>query len=503
MNRIRWYGPTLVLLATVLAILVAGPTMARKIVWAQQDERIALIRQDLDESPVLDEMSRAFRNVAEAVKPSVVNIQVLRRGDPRGGRGLEDLLPDLFERFEGERRPRRERPQQAPDEELERFNPSRPAGHGSGWVYDSQGHIVTNYHVIREADEIQVEFVDGREFSAEVVGTDPNTDIAVLRIDATDLHPARIATEEVAQGDIVFAFGSPFRFDFSMSQGIISGRARQLGILGRGGYENFIQTDAAINPGNSGGPLTNIRGEVVGMNTAIAQGERTPLQAPGFQGVGFAIPTPMVTEVADQLIDDGRVVRGFLGISIGDLTERQARAFGFEDGRGVLVHEPMPGLPAAEAGVEPEDIIIAVDGQRVETADELRFLIARMRPGTEVELTVFRDGETIELLRRLGLTNVEPFTEQHAAELGVDHMDGVIVGQVRRNSLAAQAGITPGSVIRSVQGESVASVAELSEQIQRVVEDDRDVPLRLRVAQWDPRDGRFRMQSLFIDVPRE
>ncbi len=522
MQRIRWYGPTLVLLATVLAIAVAGPEMARKMVWAHTDERITLIRQEQDENPVLDEMSRAFRNVAEVVKPSVVNIQVLRRGEAPGSR-LEELLPEFFDRRRDEQR------------EPDRFSPRRQHGHGSGWVYDGQGHIVTNDHVIRNADEIRVEFVDGREFTAEVVGQDPSTDIAVLRIDATDVHPARIAGEQVEQGDIVFAFGSPFRFDFSMSQGIISGRARQLGILGQTGYENFIQTDAAINPGNSGGPLTNIRGEVVGMNTAIAQERGSPFQAPGFQGVGFAIPAEMVVEVADQIIEQGHVVRGFLGISIEDLGEREARAFGLEHGRGVLVQEPMPGLPAAEAGVQAEDIITAVNGQPVETADELRFRIARIRPGTEVELTIFRDGEeltipvvlaelddrtagvrprpgrgveprrdaeAVQLLRRLGMEGVERFTPELAAEMNAEPIDGVFVAQVRRNSLASQAGLRPGMVIMSVMGEPVADVAELSEKIRTLIDGDEDVPVRLRVALWDPREERFRRHTLFLDVPR-
>ncbi|MEX0885740.1 MAG: trypsin-like peptidase domain-containing protein [Phycisphaeraceae bacterium] len=537
MNRIRWYGPTLVLLVTVLTVILTGPELARRIAWAHQDARITLIREDLDQSPVLDEMSRAFRNVAEVVKPSVVNIRIMRRADGRvqGRSELEQLLPDLFERFERRQQPDQNPPQ--PEQDIDPFSPSRPAGHGSGWVYDEQGHIVTNNHVIRNADEIVVEFVDGRTYVAEVAAVDVNTDIAVLRINATDVHPARVATEEVEQGDIVFAFGSPFRFDFSMSQGIISGRARQLGILGQRGYENFIQTDAAINPGNSGGPLTNIRGEVVGMNTAIAQDPNTPFQAPGFQGVSFAIPVALVVEIADQLIDDGRVVRGFLGIAIDDLTERQARAFGLDDDAGVLVHEPMPGLPAAKAGIQPEDIITAVDGEPVATAGELRFRIARTPPGREVVLTIFRDGEyqdvavvlgeltddrtaarprpgrageggaesdraSTELLRRMGIDRVDAFTEQHARELGTEPIDGVVITRVRPNSLASQAGLRPGSVIRAVMGEPVTSVAQLSERVQAFADADGDIPLRLAVAQWDPRDRRFRLQSLFIDLPR-
>ncbi|NJL31408.1 MAG: PDZ domain-containing protein, partial [Phycisphaerales bacterium] len=248
-------------------------------------------------------------------------------------------------------------------------------GSGSGWVYSADGHIITNNHVIEEADRIEVRFFNGESMDAVVVGTDPKTDVAVIKVDATKLHASTLATEPVEQGEIVFAFGAPFRFEFSMSQGIVSGQGRQLGILAeRQGYENFIQTDAAINPGNSGGPLTNIYGQVVGMNTAIAS------RTGAFNGLGFAIPIDMVKKVVDELIATGTVQRGYLGIFIEELDPRMARTFGY-DGKGVLVTNPIDGGPAAEAGVQRGDIITKVEGKPVSTPDELRNLVADLAPG--------------------------------------------------------------------------------------------------------------------------
>ncbi|HCD31399.1 MAG TPA: hypothetical protein DER01_03265 [Phycisphaerales bacterium] len=312
MVKVRWYGPTLVLLLTVLTIMVIGPSLSRQIVHAGKAEEIRLIQQSLEQSGTLAQLSQAFRDVASTVEPSVVSIQVLQKTNGRRG-SLPNGAPmgpeELFERWFNPhgRTPQQRQPNQQQDEEeiegYDQYNPLRPYGSGSGWVFNDQGYIITNNHVVTKqdgktpADEIKVKFHDGRERIATIVGTDPKSDIAVIKVDGPVI-PAKLADHEsIAQGDIVFAFGSPFGIEFSMSQGIVSAtNRRNLQIIGGDGFEDFIQTDAAINPGNSGGPLTNIYGHVIGMNTAIAS--RTGAS----NGIGFAIPITMVKSIADQIV---------------------------------------------------------------------------------------------------------------------------------------------------------------------------------------------------------
>ncbi len=497
MHRIRYYGPALVLLLTLLAVMTVGPQAARQMAWAQADHRIALIRSDLDSNPTLAELSSAFRQVAQVVEPSVVHIQSFERGRSRQSGGARDFFfgpqDELLRRFFGPMMPEEQVPpdQDMQERELDRYNVPRERGAGSGWVYDAQGHIVTNNHVIANADRVMVRFSNGSEYEAEVVGTDPRTDVAVLRIDADSLHPAAIAEHEVEQGDMVFAFGSPFGNEFSMSQGIISGKGRQIGLLvSRGGYENFIQTDAAINPGNSGGPLTNIYGQVVGMNTAIAT------RSGGSEGIGYVIPVRMVTHVVDQLIDTGRVSRGYLGIGIDELTPAMARSFGYE-GRGILVTQPLEDGPAGLAGVESGDIITAVDGRAVASIEQFRENIAAMPPGTTVTLTIFRGGETLEvevelgelpdqiaaaqrpgqseprdaepgrdMLLKLGFQRLSTLTAPIAQRLNIDaQTTGVLIGAVRPGSVAAAEGLQRGMVITHVMNEPIENVEQFIETI--------------------------------------
>ena len=531
MNRIRWYGPTLVLLATVLLVMVAGPQLARQIAWAQTDAQINNGRKQLREkSQFLGELSKSFREVAKVVEPSVVSIEVLSKQDERQN------PRDMLRRWFGPNAPG-QRPDAEEDNgsnEFEEYDPAQPFGNGSGWVYHhdaangGEKYIITNNHVIRQADEIRVRFSDGAKYQATVVGTDPRTDVAVLKVNAPDLHAAAIAPNGVEQGDIVFALGSPFRFDFSISQGIVSAKGRQLGIIGPGGYENFIQTDAAINPGNSGGPLTNIYGEVIGMNTAIAS--RTGV----YNGLGFAIPVQMAIDVADQLIEKGRVERGYLGVYIEDLTERAAQTFDF-DGDGVLVVDPIPDSPADDAGLQAGDIITQVNGNAVASADELRNMIAGFQPGTDVELTVVRNGEQVdptptvtlgelpsrdrmsqrstpnrpgespqpdsegvETLRKLGIEAVQTFSEQMAQRLGATPTEGVLIRQVRSGSAADAAGVTRGMIITRVMSTEVSNGKELVEAVEGHAPGK---PLRLRVAEWNPEAERYNNRFVFLELP--
>ncbi len=520
LRRVLWYGPTVMLLATTLLVMIAGPRLARKIAWAQNDSQILLVKDSLAKNPSLADLSKAFRQVAKVVEPSVVHIRVSTARRSHSSGRLDD---DLLRRFFGpDRLPDRFRPDpddESPDgepDDLKQYDVPQAYGSGSGWVYDNDGHIITNYHVIDSADVITVRFHDGSEREAEIIGTDPKTDIAVIKIDGGELYPATLAKETVEQGDIVFAFGSPFRFEFSVSQGIVSAKGRRLGILENNqGYEDFIQTDAAINPGNSGGPLTNIYGRVVGMNTAIAT------RSGGNQGLGFAIPVDMVRNIVDQLIASGKVSRGYLGIYITSLDPKLARTFGY-DGEGVLVENPIEDGPAIEAGVERGDIITHINDTPVTSADGLRNLVAAYPPGTELTISVFRDGETLDLtvtiaelpdqvsvavtdpkgsgdtdspgkqlLRKLGLTSVVGFTEEHAKQLEMPFEPGVLIKAVRANSAAAAAGITNRLVITDVMGVPVDSVTALSEQLAA-----HDLAKGVRVSVRDRVNRRFVLLEL-------
>ncbi|NOT30163.1 MAG: trypsin-like serine protease, partial [Planctomycetes bacterium] len=313
----------------------------------------------------LDQLSLEFREVARRGEASVVRIEI--RGTPRPA--SEDSLPgspeEFFRRFfEAPFGGRADEPELPDSDDAQRYDVPRRVGAGSGWIYDRRGHVVTNHHVVRDAESVVVKLHDGRECPARVVATDAATDIALLVIEAGDLTPAVLSEGSLEQGDIVFAFGSPFEFEFSMSQGIVSGKGRRTGILGPSGYEDFIQTDAAINPGNSGGPLTNARAEVVGMNSSIVTGSGL------FGGIGFAIPIAMIRPVVEQMIEFQAVRRGQLGIFIQDDPD-VLKSFGYE-GPGAVVSDVVPDGPADKAGIRAGDVVTRLDGQGVAGAAALR-----------------------------------------------------------------------------------------------------------------------------------
>jgi len=524
MTRIRWYGPALVLVFTVLLVMLMGPGLIRKLQWHRVGAHIELAREDNLSSLALSQLSEAFRNVATSVRPGVVHIQIEgRRISQRLPRDLQDTLPPFFRRYFNQ--PKGTDDEERPD--LHRYDPFTPFGSGSGWVYDDR-HIVTNNHVIEHAHRITVKFSDETQLTAEVVGSDPPTDIAVLRIRDGQLHPIPLATAPVQQGEIVFAFGSPFNYEFSMSQGIVSAKGREIGILrARAGFEDFIQTDAAINRGNSGGPLTNIFGEVVGMNTAIATAGNPERS---FNGMGFAIPAYMIREIVEDLIDDGKVIRGYLGVVIEDLTPAKAYTFGFE-GVGILVVQPQEGFPAAVAGVQPDDIITRVNGQPVSNVKQLQDIVKRSEPGTSIALEIYRGrnpdtpGETLTVDVELVSRPEDPFeaslpnsphrneveddiihrTEETLAKLGIEDITtargdgrtqstGVIVREVRPGSAAQAAGLGPGDVITAIFGTPVASRRALLAELGQY---DATRPIRLRVT-----DGRTQ-RSVFLVLPNE
>jgi len=417
-----------------------------------------------------DSLSEAFEYVAKVITPSVVTIQATRQAQ----RAQAPRVPDSF------------RGSPFGDEFFERFfglpfggpqadpGPRIQQGQGTGFIVSEDGYILTNNHVVDQADEVRVILTDERSYEAEIVGTDPQTDVAVLKIEATGLQPATLGdSDSLSVGQWVVAAGSPLGLSSTITAGIVSATGRSR--VGVTDYEDFIQTDAAINPGNSGGPLVNLRGEVVGMNTAIAT------RTGGNMGIGFAIPVNMAGHVMRSLIDDGEVRRGWLGVVIQDLTPGLAASFGYEGTDGALISEVTAGGPAERAGFQPGDIITRYNGETVEHMDELRLNIAATAPGSSASFTIFRDGETFTTSVEIGSLRdsaaasgapasgpapedlglrLEDLTAQLAQRLGAPTtLTGVVVTGVQRGSAAHRAGILPRDIITSVQGESVDGAA--------------------------------------------
>ncbi|HEX7050298.1 MAG TPA: Do family serine endopeptidase [Longimicrobiales bacterium] len=459
----------------VLTLTACGPTAAAR---AQEppSTKSAAGAAAADAADAVDtlsalRLSAAFRQAAERAMPAVVAITavseptVVRR---RGGR-----FPFFFDIPEGAR-----------------VIPQR--GQGSGFIFDERGYILTNRHVVEDADELQVTLPDGRQYTATVVGTDPSTDVAVIKIeprDGEDLPTAVLGSSDRARvGDWVLALGNPLDLQFTVTAGIISAKGRSLGILRDDvdtALEAFIQTDAAINPGNSGGPLVDLSGRVVGINTAIKS--RTGFYA----GYGFAIPITIASRVAEDLIKYGAVHRPRLGVQVSPVNEADAEVYGLDKIAGAEVVNVQPGTPAAEAGLQLGDVIVELDGEPIADATELTMRLARRQPGDRVDLGLIRNGDrrtvTVELgqfetpqapererrkrpvvAELLGF-HVVPLTEERAAEMDLEQTDGVVVDDVDPFGPAAAAGIRPGVTILKMNGKEVDSVRDV-ERIARDLE---------------------------------
>lgn len=424
----------------------------------------AEVQQTREQLATLNDLSSAFKQVNKAMEQSVVHIQVTKTMRP-GPRGMDDeMLRRFFDR-DGDGQP------DLPEQDL------RSAATGSGVIMDTSGSeafIVTNNHVVEDGTDIEVVLQDGRHITdAKVVGTDPKTDVAVIKIKADRVIPAKWGnSDQLEKGDLIVAFGSPFGYVGSMSHGIVSATNRQAGVIrGEFAYENFIQVDAPINPGNSGGPLVNLKGEVVGINTAIAS------RTGSFAGIGFAIPSNQAKMVYEQLKSSGKVVRGYLGVQIADVKAAtdvirdNLESLGYTGDSGVFVRQVMRDSPAFKL-LQPGDIITEINGKPLSNMTELRNKVAATAPGEEVKLTVWRDKKTetvsvklaeqpddrTQLTAReavtgidgLGLTLTTPTAEDlTAAGLAAD-AKGALVKEVRNGSAAAQVGIRPGDLITRV-----------------------------------------------------
>ena len=415
----------------------------------------------------------SFSELAEKYSPAVVNIRSEKNGkrrtaaDPRfrgGPLNKNDPFHDFFEKFFGGR------PNQG----------FKQRSLGSGFIIDQSGFIVTNNHVVEGADKIKVILKDEREFDAEVKGRDPNTDLALIKIKSDGNLPSIQFgnSDDVKVGEWVMAIGNPFGLEHTVTVGIISAKGR---VIGSGPYDDFIQTDASINPGNSGGPLINMEGKVVGINTAIIAGG---------QGIGFAIPVNMAKGIIEQLQAKGEVIRGWLGIGIQDLTKELKDYYGIKGDAGVLVTKAFPGDPAEKAGIRAKDIILEVNGKKVDSSRELSRTIAESAVGQKTQLLVLRDGAekkfAIELGKRpetvtaaqspeiqkknpLGIA-VSNLTPEIIAQFRLQAENGVMVVGVEPDSKGEEAGVLPGDLIKEINHQGVDNVDQYLKELEKFKE---------------------------------
>ncbi|MEZ6233742.1 MAG: trypsin-like peptidase domain-containing protein [Phycisphaerales bacterium] len=474
MRRFVTFGPALVVLLTTLVTLVAAPAAVRMIRAADAAARAQAARQALADDDILQRLSLATANVGEAVLPSVVHIDVRTTG-------------------------------------TNGFNASSL---GSGWVYDERGYIVTNAHVVASATDISVQFNDGRLYDASLVGIDPGTDIAVIRITPLEeLLALPRSTEPLQVGQKVYSFGSPFNFKFSMSEGIVSGLGRESTTYANiGGFSNFIQFDAAVNPGNSGGPVVDVLGRVVGVNVAIANNTNTVGTTDQGQsaGISFAIPVRVAEFVAGQLIEDGQVRRGFLGINLpvfdGPAYLRDQLGY---IGLGVHVPQVVADGPAARGGLQRDDVITGIDGQRITGVEMLRSIISTMEPGHDARIELWRAGTERTVTVRVGEFERPDLVRQNiitslvsiGARLertdpgATPAFDLVIPG-----SPAARAGLRRGSRVVAVEGSPVGTVQAFCEAL-----DAADLRLRAPVEvtiEVASDEGETRRREITLELPR-
>ncbi|HCK99859.1 MAG TPA: protease [Candidatus Marinimicrobia bacterium] len=478
MNRKR------IILLSGSALLVLLGIVIGQMVFQSKPERIVLyenypkenspafvhasyVTDDNSKLPSLLDLNEAFVNIAENVNPSVVTIITTKVVKMRGNQMFPGFDDDFFPRFFGV----------LPETER------RGTALGSGVIVDKKGYILTNNHVVEQGTEIRVKLIDKREFEAEVIGTDPKSDLAVIKIKADDLTPIVLGDSDVLRvGEWVMAIGSPFsdNLDHTVTAGIVSAKGRS-NIINSQNYESFIQTDAAINPGNSGGALVNIRGELVGINTAIATSGGS-----GNLGIGFAIPINLAKKVMTDLIKHGKVIRAWLGVSIQNVDDAMAKALKLEDRSGVLIGGIVKDGPAKKAGLKIQDVIVEFDGVKVKNVSHLQLLVSNSEVGKEKEVVILR-GKKEKRIKvkleelpdsieqgamtaqsgstRLGLT-VEELTPDIARQFGIDeNEEGVVVTRVDRDSEAGRS-LRTGDLIQRVGDRNINSVQDYNQALE-------------------------------------
>ncbi|MFZ5657417.1 MAG: Do family serine endopeptidase [Pseudomonadota bacterium] len=472
---------------------------------AQQPEHVAPLPVPSTAPPAVPMVTGLpdFTNLVQQVGPAVVNISAeigtRRVANPRGQLPDDERIPEFFRRFFGEDMPFPGMPDGGP----------RGLSQGTGFLISDDGYILTNHHVVANATQVTVRLSDRREFQARLVGSDEQSDVALLKIEGRGLPALRTATQPVKPGQWVVAIGSPFGLEHSVTAGIVSAVGRATGTQQ---YVPFIQTDVAINRGNSGGPLLNTRGEVVGINSQIFS------NSGGYMGVSFAIPIDLAVSVTNQLRTTGRVQRGLLGVGVEPVDAEAARGFGLPDTLGALVNEVQPGGAADKAGIRPGDVIRAVNGRAVATHSDLPPLIGALPPGSRVRLSLFRDGRTIEIPvvldalaeggggggaapqaapaqpdadpAGLGLA-VQDLTAAERRRLGLRADEGVRIARVDRGP-AGEAGLRAGDIVLQVGRTPVGSAAAFARAVAQV-------PAKQAVMLLVRRDG----GSKFVPVGRD
>lgn len=452
---------------------------------------------------VVDGMRTSYADVVDKTSPAVVRIEA----DHKEKASPQVQFPggdDFFKQFQ--------MPKQNQRPQIER-------GLGSGVVIDASGTILTNNHVVEGADKITVAMSDNKTYEAKVVGTDVPSDLAVIKIEATNLPFLTLGnSDNVRVGDIVLAIGNPLGIGQTVTAGIISAKGRRTGLSDGQSFEDFLQTDAPINRGNSGGALVNLNGELIGINSQIL----SPGGANGGNiGIAFSIPSNMAKSVVDQLLKDGKVHRGMLGVNIQNITDDTAKALEIKERNGVLVSNVVSGGAADKAGVKRGDIITAINGEKTEDSNVLRNKVASTAPGTDVKLTVIRDGKEIELTAKLDEFSVkdakklssdqnddengaepqnqsgklglslQPVTPQVAKQLGLDSQEGMVVTEVDPNGPAAEEGVSRGDVILEVNKKQVKSIAD----VQAALNGAGDKPVLLLISR--------RGQTIYLTVKPE
>jgi serine protease Do len=465
MHKRNW-----VLMGVVAAVLQAGHTA------------------EAGKLDVLQETGSAFSEIAKTALPAVVFIDVETTIEVPQYR----YRYHPFEEFFGRGWNRGEREEAEPRKYQQQ-------GQGSGFIISKDGYILTNNHVVNNADRITVTLSDGREFKARLIGTDPKTEVALIKIkDGEDLPYLELGdSDQLDVGEWVLAAGNPFGLSQTITAGIVSAKGRDE--VGIAEYANFIQTDAAINPGNSGGPLLNIEGEVVGINTAIYT------RTGGYMGIGFAIPINMAVQIKDQLVEHGKVLRSVLGIYIQEVDEDLAKSFGLKESGGILISQIMDDSAAAEAGLHEGDIVVELNGEKVGKVNAFRNRVASTPPNSKISLRIFRDGkyktisaitkemegssvvEEVEptLFDKLGIS-VENLDGEAARRLGYENEEGILVTAVEQGSPGWRAGLKPGQIIASVNRESIKNVREFKKKLGKA---DGTNKILLLVA--DGRSSRF------------